>query len=121
MHIPDNVVYEVKEKVDILETVRQYVPLKKSGASYIGKCCFHNDSHPSLVVSTQKQIVSCFVCNVSYDAIGFVQALILLGWVLNLIGVIPAFRREVDGWRQLLQQTQQQKLPSIKGAATQGK
>jgi len=74
MHIPDNVVYEVKERVDILETVRQYVPLKKSGASYIGKCCFHNDSHPSLVVSTQKQIVSCFVCNVSYDAIGFVQA-----------------------------------------------
>jgi hypothetical protein len=53
--------------------------------------------------------------------IGFVLALILLGWVLNLIGVIPAFRREVDGWRQLLQQTQQQKLPSIKGAATQGK
>lgn len=46
--------------------------------------------------------------------IGFVIALVVLGWALNIIGIIPAFRREVDSWRQLLQQTQQQKLPSSK-------
>lgn len=45
---------------------------------------------------------------------GFIVALVVLGWVLNIIGIIPAFRREVDSWRQLLQQTQQQKLPSPK-------
>lgn len=46
--------------------------------------------------------------------LGFVIALVVLGWALNIIGIIPAFRREVDSWRQLLQQTQQQKLPSAK-------
>jgi hypothetical protein len=48
--------------------------------------------------------------------LGFVLALVALGWALNVIGVIPAFRREVDDWRKLLQQTQQQKLPSIKSS-----
>lgn len=50
--------------------------------------------------------------------LGFVIALVVLGWVLNIIGVIPAFRKEVEDWRKLLQQTQQQKLPSIQGANT---
>lgn len=44
--------------------------------------------------------------------LGFVVALVVLGWALNVIGIIPAFRREVDDWRKLLQQTQQTKLPS---------
>ncbi len=48
--------------------------------------------------------------------LGFVIAIVVLGWILNIIGVIPAFRKEVEDWRKLLQQTQQQKLPSIQGA-----
>ena len=50
--------------------------------------------------------------------LGFVIALVVLGWVLNIVGIIPAFKKEVDDWRRLLQQTQQQKLPSIQGANT---
>lgn len=46
--------------------------------------------------------------------VGFVIAVAVLGFALNVIGVIPAFRREVDDWQKLLQQTQQQKLPSLK-------
>lgn len=49
---------------------------------------------------------------------GFIAALVVLGWVLNAIGIIPSFRKEVEDWRKLLQQTQQQRLPTIKGAAT---
>ena len=50
--------------------------------------------------------------------LGFVIALVVLGWVLNVIGIIPAFKREVGDWRKLLQQTQQAKLPAIKGDST---
>lgn len=46
--------------------------------------------------------------------VGFVMAIAILGFALNVIGVIPAFRREVEDWQKLLQQTQQQKLPSLR-------
>ncbi len=51
--------------------------------------------------------------------VGFVLALAVLGFVLNVIGVIPAFRREVDDWQKLLQQTQQ-RLPSLKSNTQSG-
>lgn len=44
--------------------------------------------------------------------IGVALALALVGWLLNLAGVIPAFQRQVDDWRQILNQTQGQKLRS---------
>lgn len=50
--------------------------------------------------------------------LGFVIAIVVLGWVLNIVGVIPAFRQEVNAWRRLLQQTQQQRLPNIQGSNT---
>ena len=52
--------------------------------------------------------------------LGFVFAVALLGVALNVIGVIPAFRREVEDWQKLLQQTQQQKLPSLKSNTQSG-
>lgn len=48
------------------------------------------------------------------SVIGVALALVLFGWFLNIAGIIPAFRREADNWKQLLQQTQQQKLPGLK-------
>ncbi len=45
--------------------------------------------------------------------IGFLVALAALGFLLNIIGIIPAFRREVDNWRTLLQQTQQKQPLSL--------
>ncbi|MBP9686833.1 MAG: hypothetical protein KBD66_03480 [Candidatus Doudnabacteria bacterium] len=52
--------------------------------------------------------------------VGFIFAVTVLGFVLNVIGVIPAFRREVEDWQKLLQQTQQQKLPSLKSNTQSG-
>lgn len=44
--------------------------------------------------------------------IGVVIALTLIGWLLNIAGVIPAFRKEADQWKQLIEEAQQQRLPS---------
>ena len=40
------------------------------------------------------------------SVVGIVLALALIGWVLNIVGVIPAFQNQVDDWQKLLQQAQ---------------
>lgn len=43
--------------------------------------------------------------------IGIIVALAVLGWILNIVGVIPAFQSETNQWKDLLQKAQQQRLP----------
>ena len=46
--------------------------------------------------------------------LGIVAALVIVGYVLNVIGVIPAFREQAGEWRNLLQQAASQKIPGAK-------
>ena len=61
----------IKDRLDIVDTVSQYVVLKKSGANYWGICPFHNDKHPSMSVSPSKGIYKCFSCGAAGDALNF--------------------------------------------------
>ena len=61
----------IKDRLDIVDVVSQYVALKKSGANYWGLCPFHNDKKPSLSVSPLKGIYKCFSCGVGGDALNF--------------------------------------------------
>lgn len=61
----------IKDRLDIVDTVSQYVVLKKSGANYWGICPFHNDNHPSMSVSPSKGIYKCFSCGAGGDALNF--------------------------------------------------
>jgi DNA primase len=55
-----SVVDEVKDRVDIVEFVSQYVPLQKAGRNYKGLCPFHADTTPSFVVFPAGQRWHCF-------------------------------------------------------------
>ena len=66
-------VKEVLSKVNIVNIVKNYIPLIKKGRNYVGLCPFHNDSNPSMTVSEEKQIFKCFVCGTGGNAINFVQ------------------------------------------------
>ena len=61
----------IKDRLDIVDTISQYVVLKKSGANYWGICPFHNDTKPSMSVSPSKGIYKCFSCGVGGDALNF--------------------------------------------------
>lgn len=61
-------------RVDIVQVIDRYVPLKKSGAEYEACCPFHTESTPSFKVSPSKQIYHCFGCGANGDAIGFLRA-----------------------------------------------
>ncbi len=65
---------EIKQKLDIVEVVRKYVPtLKKSGANHFGLCPFHNEKTPSFSVNQDLQIFKCFGCGEGGDVIKFIQ------------------------------------------------
>lgn len=62
---------ELLAKVDIVEFIDGYVPLKKRGTSFIACCPFHHEKTPSFNVSPNKQFYHCFGCNASGNVIGF--------------------------------------------------
>jgi DNA primase len=66
-----NLLEEIKSKIDIVEFISDYVPLKKSGQNYKGLCPFHAEKTPSFVVSPSKQIFHCFGCGTGGDAVSF--------------------------------------------------
>ncbi|PZT47718.1 DNA primase [Helicobacter valdiviensis] len=61
----------LKSKIDIVEVISKYLPLKKSGINYSSCCPFHTEKSGSFIVSPQKQIYHCFGCGASGDAIKF--------------------------------------------------
>ncbi len=67
----EEVISQIKDRLDIVDVVSQSVVLKKSGANYWGLCPFHNDKKPSLCVSPSKGIYKCFSCGEGGDALTF--------------------------------------------------
>mgnify|MGYP006368768723 FL=1 len=63
----------LKNNLDVVDIISQYIELKKSGANFKACCPFHGETTPSFVVSPAKQIYHCFGCGVGGDSIKFVM------------------------------------------------
>jgi DNA primase len=63
----------VKQQVDIVRVVGEYVRLKKSGQNFTGLCPFHGEKTPSFAVHPVKQIFHCFGCGKGGDVFSFVM------------------------------------------------
>lgn len=71
--IPEEVIHQVQEKIDILDLVGQYVLLKKTGRNYFGLCPFHSEKSPSFAVHPEKRLFHCYGCGESGNAITFLM------------------------------------------------
>ncbi len=63
----------IKQAVDIVELVSEYLPLRREGSSFKGICPWHDDSRPSLHVNPQRQTFRCFVCDLGGDIFSFIM------------------------------------------------
>jgi DNA primase len=69
-----SVVDEVKDRLDIVEVIQPYVPLKKAGRNYKGLCPFHAEKTPSFVVFPETGTWHCFgACGTGGDVFAFVM------------------------------------------------
>lgn len=73
MNITNEMINEIRNKVDIVEIISNYVPLTNRGKNYFGVCPFHDDHSPSMSVSREKQIYTCFSCGATGNVFSFVS------------------------------------------------
>ncbi len=69
----DRIKEQIKDAIDIVQLVSRFVPLKRAGRNYVGRCPWHDDSRPSLQVNPERQSYRCWVCNVGGDIFSFIM------------------------------------------------
>lgn len=72
-YIEENKINEIRNSVDIVDIIKEYVPLTSRGKNFFGVCPFHSDHAPSMSVSSDKQIYRCFSCGAAGNVFTFVK------------------------------------------------
>lgn len=76
MENDSNIFREVNEKSDIVKVIGYFLgndAIVKSGKKFKSICPFHNDSHPSMQIDSEKKFFHCFSCGAGGDTIRFVE------------------------------------------------
>lgn len=71
--IPTEQINNIRSSNDIVDVISGYLPLVQRGKNYFGICPFHDDHSPSMSVSPEKQIYTCFSCGATGNVIKFVM------------------------------------------------
>lgn len=78
--IPERFINDLLARIDIVELIDGFVPLRKMGKDYKACCPFHEEKTPSFTVSSDKQFYHCFGCGAHGTAIGFLMEYEHLGF-----------------------------------------
>ncbi len=111
--IPKSFIQDLLNRLDIVDVVERYVPLKKAGANYVACCPFHNEKSPSFTVSQTKQFYHCFGCGAHGTAIGFVMEHAGLGYVDAIEELARSVGLEVPHERQAAGEAYQKVAPDL--------
>lgn len=109
MKVDTTLINEIRSSVDIVDVISNYLPLTSKGKNYFGVCPFHDDHSPSMSVSKEKQIYTCFSCGATgnvfkflqdYENISFMEALKkcadMAGIELNISDSKPKINKNKD-------------------------
>ena len=72
-YIEESKINEIRNSVNIVDIIKEYVPLTSKGKNFFGVCPFHEDHAPSMSVSSDKQIYRCFSCGAAGNVFTFVK------------------------------------------------
>ncbi|MBA3699537.1 MAG: DNA primase [Planctomycetes bacterium] len=71
--IGDDQVRLIKTRIDLVQLMGEYTPLRKSGGNFTGCCAFHQERTPSMYVYVEQQAYHCFGCGAHGDAITLIR------------------------------------------------
>ena len=71
--ISEDFISDLKNRCDIEYIISSYVELKKAGKNKVGRCPFHSEKTPSMVVYNDTQSFYCFGCGAGGDVITFIK------------------------------------------------
>ena len=111
--IPKSFIQDLLNRLDIVDVVERYVPLKKAGANFVACCPFHNEKSPSFTVSQSKQFYHCFGCGAHGTAIGFVMEHAGLGYVDAIEELARGIGLEVPNERPVAGESYQKIAPDL--------
>lgn len=94
--ITPQTIEQIKNRIDIIDVVGEYVKLKKRGANYLGLCPFHNEKTPSFTVSPAKELYKCFGCGKSGNTITFLMEHDKMSYVEALKFLAARYNIEVE-------------------------
>lgn len=108
MPISDATIQEVKNRMDIIDVVGDFVSLKKVGSNYRALSPFTNEKTPSFYVSPSKEIFKCFSSGKGGDAISFVMELEGISYIEAIKYLAEKYGIEVEEEEQTDEQVQAQ-------------
>lgn len=73
MRVNNDLANAIRSKVDIVDIIGERIPLVSRGKNFFGVCPFHEDSNPSMCVSREKQIYTCFSCHATGNVYTFIM------------------------------------------------
>ena len=69
----NDLINQIRNKVDIVDIIGERIPLVAKGKNFFGVCPFHDDTNPSMSVSREKQIYTCFSCHATGNVFNFLM------------------------------------------------
>ena len=69
----DSTINEIRGRIDIIDLISDYTPLKRAGRNFKALCPFHQEKTASFIVNPEKQIFYCFGCHAGGDAFAFLM------------------------------------------------
>ena len=109
--IPESFIQELLARVDIVDVIERYVPLKKGGANYQACCPFHSEKTPSFTVSPSKQFYHCFGCGAHGSALGFLMQYSGLGFIEAVEDLAHSVGMQVPKVSERMQSDRAKKAP----------
>lgn len=94
--IPEAVIDQIRDSVNIADIVGQYVELKKSGKNLFGLCPFQEEKTPSFSVAEDKQIFNCFSCHRGGNVFRFIMEIEQIDFPAAVLKVAELGQVDID-------------------------
>lgn len=105
MRVSEEKIVEIRKSVNIVDIIADYIPIEQKGRNYFAICPFHDDHNPSMSISPEKQIYTCFVCGahgnvfnfiMDYENVSFYEALKIVANKSNIELNIDDYNQNIE-------------------------